>query len=136
MLTKDIQKNSTVLGKFDLDEILPLLGSDIDDKKTIQFNGHKVKTNTPRLRCLKHSQTCVSCGKKGAFFLLEWHTGHGSPHFNMYSDDGSLMTYDHIIPKSKYKQVKGPKPGLESEANTQTMCRQCNMAKSDKYDGE
>jgi hypothetical protein len=48
-------------------------------------------------------------------------------HFNLYAADGTLMTKDHIIPKSK--------GGIDKVHNMQTMCYPCNKAKGAVYPG-
>ena len=71
---------------------------------------------------------CVKCGIKGNFFSLEKakhdYTAH-VPHFNLYniSDDFkfTLMTKDHILPRSK--------GGSDLLSNMQCMCEHCNSRK-------
>ena len=64
---------------------------------------------------------CVCCGKEGTHFKLSGDEGTNRRHFNLYAEDGTLMTKDHILPKSK--------GGLNRVSNMQTMCTDCNGAK-------
>lgn len=68
---------------------------------------------------------CVCCGREGSYFKLE-KGDRKSPnrrHFNLYTEDGILMTKDHIFPKSK-----GGKDILD---NMQPLCEKCNHIKGD-----
>ena len=64
---------------------------------------------------------CVCCGKKGTHFKLCGDESTNRRHFNLYAEDGTLMTKDHILPKSK--------GGLNRVSNMQTMCTDCNSEK-------
>ena len=126
-----VTERTLILAEFSYEEIAFRLG---DDKKgEIRFKDEKVKykLNSPRLICFKNSPVCVGCGREGVLFRLEWPPHHGSPHLNLYSEDGELMTHDHIIPQSKYKAIKGSLQGLHGQRNLQTMCYLCNTKKAD-----
>ena len=72
---------------------------------------------------------CCVCGKEGTHFTLD--SGADNPdrrHFNLRADDGTLMTRDHILPKSK--------GGRDHISNMQTMCENCNKAKGNHVEGE
>jgi hypothetical protein len=68
---------------------------------------------------------CVECGVIGYKFMLELPRlpKIKIPYFNLYTDCGTLMTQDHIYPKSK--------GGLGTIENLQPMCSHCNNRKSD-----
>ena len=101
-------------------------------EKTL-VDGWTVGMNSNRLRCLARSPVCTGCGKEGAFWRLEVpadsqaHT-KGKPHWNLYCDDGSKMTQDHILPRSL-----GGSDGLH---NLQTMCSSCNGKKGNDLAGD
>lgn len=66
---------------------------------------------------------CKCCGKEGTHFEARlWRDKTSGVHLDLYSDDGSLLTRDHIIPKSK--------GGLDTIDNFQLLCEYCNSAKS------
>lgn len=69
--------------------------------------------------------TCVCCGKVGTHFRLCGSGNANRRHFNLFADDGSLMTKDHIRPKSK--------DGKNTVPNLWTMCERCNSAKGNFY---
>lgn len=103
-----------------MDEVLTKIGT---GHKT-SFRGFKVKVSTTRLLMFKFKGTdCVHCGRKGAYFAVEQYDDHISPHLNLYSADGVLMTKDHIIPKSK--------GGGDYLDNLQCLCTKCNGKKGD-----
>lgn len=67
--------------------------------------------------------TCVCCKTQGINFSLGKDNGNGT-HWDMYSDDGSAMTIDHILPKSN--------GGEDKIENIQLMCARCNSIKGNK----
>lgn len=77
-----------------------------------------------------HGTVCAHCGEKGTHFAVEraemsddirqWH-------FNLYSDNGIMLTFDHVMPKSK--------GGANTIENAQTLCYPCNQEKADTFDG-
>jgi len=68
--------------------------------------------------------TCVSCGRKGEL-LGVGRDSHGGLHVDLYSNDGTPFTIDHIVPRSK----GGDRYDLD---NLQPMCRACNSKKGAK----
>lgn len=121
------------LGKFDLDQVLPLIGvrtskGDFRYKVEVDGKSHVVKLGSHRLLLFKENLNCVKCQRIGSYFLLEQDEGHARPHFNLYSKDDILMTKDHIIPKSK--------GGSNDMSNYQTMCAECNAEKADRVETE
>jgi len=131
-----MQKSQDVvsLGLFPVNEILDLIQmTEKRYSKKVDLLGYKVNVCSNRLQTFKtHGTTCVTCGRTGLFFSLEYHTHdkHGikHPHLNLYAlENGEpvLMTHDHIKPLSK--------GGADALENTQTMCSPCNEAKGDKW---
>jgi 5-methylcytosine-specific restriction endonuclease McrA len=147
-----------ILGEFQVDQIVPLLGTgkpkQYFDTKVGQFG---VRMSSNRLECLRRNQMCVRCGVVGTLFRLESvvrlpNTGHGcyiqecpwcslhhkpmpeveTPHFNLYhvAADGKLimLTQDHILPKSR--------GGSDDLENLQTMCETCNHNKGSQLDAD
>lgn len=73
-----------------------------------------------------HGPVCARCGEAGTHFAVErpqLSTDDRVWHFNLYSDNGVMLTFDHVHPKSK--------GGPNTLANAQTLCYPCNQAKSD-----
>lgn len=78
-----------------------------------------------RLRVFnKKGCSCVSCKKAGTILIKSLDKGGGA-HWDLFAQDGTMLTVDHILPKSK-----GGKNNLE---NLQPMCYDCNTEKGDKY---
>lgn len=117
------------LRKFSLEEILPLVPTSTRKvKRRFQDqdgNEWKIKVSSLRLQVFHKSLQCSRCDRVGAYFLMQKAEKDLSPHFNLYAGDGTLMTKDHILPKSK-----GGKDRLD---NLQTMCVECNEKKDDRY---
>ncbi len=89
-------------------------------------NGEQIHAFSLRYKMFfTQGYTCVSCGKTATHFKLEKSKETEKRyHLNAYSDDGTLFSKDHIIPKSK-----GGKDVLE---NMQVMCTICNGLKGNK----
>lgn len=117
-------KNVLSLAKFSCQEILPKIGVK-SMVFTVSDQEFVVKLLSLRLLLFKRNTTCVSCGRKGSYFSLDLPINHRRPHLNLYSEDGVLMTKDHIIPKS----LGGP----DKLDNLQTMCVECNSKKGANY---
>ncbi len=125
------QRNRAQLGTLSLEDVLPLIGKSNPDGKyrhPIIVNGqtYVIKTGSHRLHLFLKSRKCTTCGRVGTHFILEQDIGHARPHVNLYSNDGVLMTKDHIIPRSK--------GGKDTMSNYQTMCVKCNVLKGANYE--
>lgn len=116
---------------YSVDEVFKLLGEDnlkktdrMDKSVSIEIDGYKVYIDSWRYRTFYQKGTkCVCCGKEGKYFELTPAIDNPDrAHFNLYAEDGTLMTKDHIIPKSL-----GGKNRIE---NFQTYCENCNHNKS------
>lgn len=77
-----------------------------------------------------HGPVCAKCGEKGTHFAVERPLMSDDPrtwHFNLYSDNDVMLTFDHVMPKSK--------GGANTIENAQTLCYPCNQEKADEFDG-
>ena len=119
---------------FTIEEVESLVKNDVmhsecksidkNCQHNIQVEGHDVYTTSLRYKTfIEKGYRCVCCGRTGAYYALEKavESKKNRAHFNLYSNDGVLMTKDHILPRSK-----GGKDCIE---NMQTMCTICNSAK-------
>jgi hypothetical protein len=124
--------------KYSVEEVFQVIGEDFltrcsDKEKSkydIEVDGFKVHPISLRyMTFYQKGTTCVCCGKEGVYFRLDVdRNGNNSEirrHFNLYAEDGTLMTKDHIVPKSK--------GGRDHVSNMQTMCQPCNKAKGATY---
>lgn len=123
--------------KYSIEEVFNLIGKEYlmlknqsnrrFDHNDLIIDGYKVRRISLRYMTFYQKGTdCVCCGRKGSYFLLEEGNKHNPErkHFNLYTEDGILLTKDHIIPKSKN--------GKNNVDNMQTMCIICNQKKKDK----
>jgi len=119
--------------RYSIDEVFSLIGEDmlmedhVDRRRAerMEVDGFSVRKMSLRYMTFYQKGTkCVTCGKEGTHFLLRGDKGSKVRHFELYADDGTLMTKDHIIPRSK--------GGKNNVSNLQTMCEPCNIAKWDK----
>lgn len=96
----------------------------------IIVDGYNVYTRSLRyMTFYQKGCKCCVCGKEGTHFTLDSSVDNPDrKHFNLRADDGTLMTRDHIIPKSR--------GGREHISNMQTMCVDCNKAKGNHMDGD
>jgi len=99
-------------------------------RKWFEFGGQKYAVHVSGLRLSTfkiHGVVCQLCGVAGTHFKLQRSKGQPKDchhHFNLYANCGTLMTQDHVIPRSK--------GGRNSLENSQTLCEKCNSTKGDK----
>ena len=94
-------------------------------EETIELNGYKVYTHSMRYKnFFTHGYKRVTCGKEGTHFYLDVDPNQSTTraHFNLYAEDDTLLTKDHIFPKS----LGGSNHDIN---NFQTMCTFCNNQK-------
>ena len=122
--------------KYDIDEVFNMIGEEFLSRDTdiwkhksdMVVDGFKVRPISLRYMLFYQKGTkCVCCGKEGTHFKLCGDETSSRRHFNLYADDGTLITKDHIIPKSK--------GGPDRVSNMQTMCVDCNKAKGNSCEG-
>lgn len=95
-----------------------------DKKADIEFDGYLVHPDSLRYKVFYQKGLSCSCGRKGAYFTLDKQDRNYEGrrrHFNLYTEDGVLMTKDHILPKCM--------GGKDNVDNMQTMCVYCNVKK-------
>ena len=118
--------------KYSIDEVFNLLGEDtlketgkLIKSDSIEFNGYQIYKDSWRYRTFyQKGLRCACCGRIGTYFKLKADSKNiERAHFNLFSEDGTLMTKDHIIPRSK--------GGPDCIENFQTMCEECNKKKRD-----
>jgi 5-methylcytosine-specific restriction endonuclease McrA len=102
-------------------------------KESIEVEGFKVYKKSLRYATFyQKGCECVVCGKKGTYFKLDADRDGGNiegrRHFNLYAEDDTLMTKDHILPRKW-----GGKDHID---NLQTMCAICNENKGSQYELE
>ena len=117
--------------KYSIDEVFNIIGEkyllgNLATEKTksdMIVDGFNVRPLSLRYKTFYQKGTkCVCCGKEGTHFkLCGDERSPNRRHFNLYADDGTLITKDHIIPKAR--------GGRDVVSNMQTMCEDCNKAK-------
>ena len=117
--------------KYDIQEVFNLLSEDVLNatepiikSDSIKIDGYLVYKDSWRYRTFyQKGLKCACCGRVGSYFKLDVNSKNiERAHFNLFSEDGTLMTKDHIIPKSK--------GGPDCIDNFQTMCQECNKNKA------
>lgn len=129
----------TMLKRYSIEEVYELLGEDNKNleyvrkgsRQDIEVDGFKVYKQSLRYATFFTKGTkCVCCGKEGTYFQLDESKdasdAAGRRHFNLYAEDGTLMTKDHILPRSL--------GGQDVLSNMQTMCCNCNKEKGNVVD--
>lgn len=104
------------------DDALAIESVECRTRDSIEVEGYKVYRQSLRYATFyQNGCTCAACGKKGTYFELDPGDNNSRRHFNLYADDGTLMTKDHVVPKKH--------GGKDIVSNMQTMCVTCNCAK-------
>lgn len=120
--------------RYEIEEVFNLIGetylkgnkADQKTKTDMIVDGFNVRPKSLRyMTFYQKGIKCVCCGKKGTHFKLCGDENSNRRHFNLYAEDGTLITKDHIIPSSK--------GGRDTIDNMQTMCIDCNMKKGNDY---
>ena len=124
--------------RYSINEVFSIIGKDnlIEDhvnhsgrKKSIVVEGYDVYVKSLRyMTFYQKGVKCACCNRTGNYFKLDGDANTKRRHFNLYSEDGVLMTKDHIIPKSL--------GGMDIIDNMQTMCVECNVKKGNGIDEE
>ena len=119
-------KGMTRIHKFSLSEVLPHIGKVkhnfwIPEEQRFVLVKH---LSNFRMNLIARTQQCAACWMKGDHFWLET-SGFFPIHFNLYGPNmcghQTLMTMDHILPKSK--------GGNNNPDNLQMLCEKCNRSK-------
>ena len=123
--------------KYPVQEVFEMIGeqyllgdNDFNKNRAPDLNVDGFKVHAVSLRYKTFYQKgckCVVCGKEGTHFRLCGDEASQRRHFNLYAEDGTLMTKDHIVPKSR--------GGQNLVSNMQTMCTTCNAAKGNDFVG-
>ena len=127
--------------KYSIEEVFSMLGEEAlniktqptHTKESIEVEGFKVYKKSLRYATFyQKGCKCIVCGKEGTYFKLDADRDGGNienrRHFNLYAEDGTLMTKDHILPRKW-----GGKDHID---NMQTMCQVCNENKGSQYEFE
>ena len=117
------------VGKYPIKEVLDNVHLDNSEATPYMTAGaYAVSMSSDRYKNFKaHGTTCIACGLEGKYFSLERHSSQPNDniyHFNLYADNGMMLTKDHIVPKSK--------GGPDRLENYQVMCESCNSRKGNK----
>ena len=120
--------------RYTIDEVFNLIGKEYLERNdarwkrkiNITVDGFEVYPISLRYMTFYQKGTaCACCGRQGTHFKLCGEPDTNRRHFNLYTDDGVLMTKDHIIPASK--------GGPDFVSNFQTMCEICNAEKGNSH---
>lgn len=101
-----------------------LLRTIVESKqKIVIIDGFKVRNSDKYAFFLKQGLRCKKCGKRVAYVVVsrENKGKSGLYHLSFYLEDDTLLTIDHIIPKSR--------GGINDFSNYQALCEVCNMEK-------
>lgn len=127
-----MDKRYSISQAFDIIGKENLTGNHINHsgrKKSIVVDGYNVYARSLRyMTFYQKGVKCACCNREGSYFKLDGDVNTNRRHFNLYSEDGVLMTKDHIVPKSL--------GGMDIIDNMQTMCVECNVKKGNGIDEE
>ena len=127
-----MDKRYSISQAFDIIGKENLTGNHINHsgrKKSIVVDGYNVYARSLRyMTFYQKGVKCACCNREGSYFKLDGDVNTNRRHFNLYSEDGVLMTKDHIVPKSL--------GGMDIIDNMQTMCADCNFKKGNGIDEE
>lgn len=104
--------NYTILEKITIEEAV----SRLKNRRIVSKRFFKV---------MKLGNACKGCGLERSYVALGRDKGNNL-HWDLYAEDGTLMTIDHIIPRAK--------GGKEHMKNLQLMCSPCNFKKADNHE--
>jgi len=112
MKYKKRPKTTVPVGNYSIEEVMTFREENkISDR--VRFMTYLIERDGTKCKC---------CGKEGTHFEARlWHDKLSGIHLDLYADDGSLLTRDHIIPKSK--------GGEDTIDNFQILCETCNTSK-------
>lgn len=115
-----------------IDDFFSSLEFQVCFKKYYHYNFYEINEITLRQLAdhkriklfTKMGMECKICGLTAKYIVVGHHKLHNTKTLTLYSNNFTVMTVDHIIPRSK----KGP----NSRSNKQCLCEKCNYQKSDK----
>lgn len=121
-------RHRTRVATFTFDEVKELMSNPTHHKKGKDygtFDGKEFSLRRMHL-ILEMGVICKHCNLEGTKFCLETNMC-GDLHMDLFSDDDTMMTIDHKVPKSK--------GGPDSILNYQCLCYPCNLIKGNKHCG-
>lgn len=114
-----------VIKQYSTEYILELIKS---GKKSVELHGFNVKVSSERLKNFsKNGVKCATCNCTGVHFNLErpMKSNQQTPHLNLYSKNGIMLTADHDILKSD--------GGKDHSDNYNVLCQRCNKERGNKF---
>lgn len=120
-------KHRTRVASFTFDEVREMLELPARYKKGKPYGLHDGVYFSLRRAAIifEIGFDCVHCGLKGHIFHLEHTFNKASWHLDLYSEDDTLMTIDHLVPKSR--------GGPDVVENFQNLCMPCNTIKGNRH---
>jgi hypothetical protein len=94
------------------------------------FKNHRIKISFNVKNIINLNPICNSC-KEPANYIKLTPTTQKLFNLSFYTKNHHLLTSDHIIPKSVFKQNKYV--GVNQPSNIQILCYPCNQQKSTSY---